>query len=143
MKTIIVHQDSRVSRFVASRIGMNGAFGSCSTIGVEQDDELIAGAVYEQYNGRNVFMHVAGIGRTWMNREILWFSFYYPFEQLKANRITLVIDDSNKDSINLARHLGFTLETKLHDAGRSGDLLIYRMLKEECRFLRMKHAPTL
>lgn len=138
MRKIITGQDDRVAEFVAERIGMRGKFGSCATIGLEQNDSLIAGVVYSDYNGSNVSMHVGAIGKRWMTREYLWFCFYYPFEQMKVKRITGVVDEGNQQARQFDEHLGFKLETRLKDAGRSGDLLIYRMLKEDCRFLEMK-----
>lgn len=138
MKKIITGEDERVAAFVADRIGMRGAFGSCASIGLEEDGQLIAGVVYTDYNGSNVAMHVGAIGRRWMTREFLWFCFYYPFEQMKVKRITGVVDDSNHAAKAFDENLGFALEATLENAGRSGNLLIYRMLKEDCRFLRMK-----
>lgn len=135
MKKIIVGQDERVSRFVADCIGTKGNFGSCSTIGVERNGELLGGVVYENYNGQNVCMHVGAITKNWISREFLWFCFYYPFEQLKVKRITGFVDDSNKEAIAFDEHIGFKLETKLKDAGKTGDLLVYVMRKEDCRYL--------
>jgi RimJ/RimL family protein N-acetyltransferase len=138
VKSIITRQDDRVAAFVASRIGMTGKFGSCTSIGLEDDGQIVAGVLYCDYNQSNVVCHIGAIGKHWMNREYLWFIFHYPFEQIGVKRITVVIEETNVASNEFVQHLGFELETTLKDAGRSGDLLIYRMFKKDCRFLRMK-----
>ena len=139
MKTIVCGQDEHVAAFVAKQIGMGGKFGSCVGIGLEEDGELIAGVVFDDYNGSNISMHVGAIpGKRWMTKEYLWYCFYYAFEEAKVKRITGVVEEENITAQKFDEHLGFELETTLKDAGRSGDLLIYRMFKEDCRFLRMK-----
>jgi RimJ/RimL family protein N-acetyltransferase len=138
VKRIVTGEDRRVAAFVASQTEMGGHFGSCTAIGLERDGEIVAGVVYENFSGRNVECHIAAVGKHWMTREFLWFIFFYPFEQVNAGRITVVVDDSNEQSMRFVENLGFEVEAKLEDAGRSGDLLIYRMFKKNCRFLRMK-----
>lgn len=140
MKKIITGQDDRVAAFVAEHIGMTGKFGSCASIGLEEDGELIAGVIYTDYNGSNVCMHIAAIGKRWCTREFLWFCSYYPFEQIGVKRVTGIVDESNRASINWGEKLGFTFEARLKDAGAHGDLLVYRLFKKDCRFLRIKHG---
>lgn len=139
MKTIITGQDDRVGMFVAQKIGKGSNFTEFSAIGLEEDGKLIAGVVFTDYNGVSVSMHVAAEpGRRWMTREYLWFCFYYPFEQMRVKRITGVVEEGNLDAQRFDEHLGFQLEAKLKDAGKTGDLFIYRMFKEDCRFLGIK-----
>jgi RimJ/RimL family protein N-acetyltransferase len=49
--------------------------------------------------------------------------------------MTAPISSSNKRSIKFVEHLGFTLEATLKDACKDGDMLLYSMTKEKCRWL--------
>lgn len=137
MKRIVCDENIRVNRWVAERMGQV-SWADCRSIGLEKDGELVAGVVYDYFNHANVCMHVAGVGKHWLNREYLWYCFYYPFEQLKVRRVTGLIAETNTDSRRFAVGLGFEYEARLQGAHPTGDLLVYRMFKDQCRWLGLK-----
>lgn len=140
MKRIVDNEPQRVGEFVSRLMGNEGWSGF-GAIGVEEDGELIAGAVYDNYNGASISMHIAALpGKRWMMRKALWFAFYYPFCQLNVNRISGFVSASNREAQRFAQHLGFELEACMKDAHPDGDVLVYRMFKEDCRFLEMKNV---
>lgn len=104
---------------------------------LKRDDEIIAAALYIDYNGTNVVVHLAGTpGRRWLNRDFLKWMFHYPFEQLKCVRITSWVDETNVDSRRFVEHIGAKHEATLSKAGTGGqDLLLYAMFKEDCRYV--------
>jgi RimJ/RimL family protein N-acetyltransferase len=83
-------------------------------------------------------VHLAGEGKDWLNREFLWFCFFYPFEQLNVTKIIAPIDSNNRASIRWTEHCGFTLEATLKDACPKGDMLLYTMTREACKWLQLK-----
>ncbi len=123
---------------VCERTG--GEWSACaSAIGLEKNGELVAGVVFDNYNKANINMHVASDGsRNWLNREFLWFCFYYPFKMLGVKRITGLVAESNMAARKFDEHIGFEFETKLTDAAPDGDLLIYKMTPDKCRWLNLK-----
>ena len=126
-----------VVEWVAKRTNEYGNFGASTAIGWEKNGRLAAGVVYAEWNGPNVVCHIASDGsRSWATRTYLWTIFDYPFNQLKAERITVCVGDGNRDSKRFVRHLGFELEATLDSAHPSGDLLVFRMFRHDCRFLR-------
>lgn len=138
MKKIVCDDAQRVGDFVSKLLGKQ-EWACHRAIGLEEDGELIAGVVYDNYNGASICMHVAAVpGKRWMTKDYLWFCFYYPFEQLGVKRITGLVPESNKEARKFDEHLGFELEASMRDAHPDGDVLVYRMFKEDCRFLRMK-----
>ncbi|MCK9988638.1 MAG: hypothetical protein AzoDbin1_05110 [Azoarcus sp.] len=143
-KRIIVGKDNIVGPWVCSRIDGTWVPGRGSTIGLlHLEHGLIAGALYEDCNGANVLMHGAAVpGGAWLCREFLWFMFHYPFEQLAVRRITAVVPEGNAQARRFDEHLGFRLETRLKDAHPSGDLLIYEMRREDCRWLALKRQSS-
>jgi RimJ/RimL family protein N-acetyltransferase len=141
VKRIVIGQP--VVDWVARHQKRGEGYGLSAGIGMEENGELIAGVVYNEWNHVNINMHVASVGnRRWMTREYLWMCFDYPFNQLKVKRITGFIEDENLDAIRFDEHLGFKYETRMKDAYVNGDILIYVMRREDCRFLNIKrHEP--
>lgn len=140
MRRIVIGQP--VVDWVAKHQKRGEGYGLSAGIGMEKDGELIAGVVYNEWNHVNINMHVAAIGHNWMTREYLWMCFDYPFNQLRVKRITAFIEDENEQAIKFDTHLGFKYETRMKDAYVNGDILIYVMRREDCRWLNiMKREP--
>lgn len=101
---------------------------------------ILAGVVYEGYNGTNINLHVAALrGSYWATRSFLGEAFRYPFEQLGVSRVTGKTPASNVISRRMQEDLGFTEEGVIREGMPNGeDLVIYGMLKRECRWIRGK-----
>lgn len=102
------------------------------------DDGPVAGCLFESSNGASIMLHIAAIGKRWMNREYLWFVFYYPFEQLGLKKIICPVESTNINCLRFIEHIGFVLEATLKEAAPKGDLLIYSMAKDQCRWLKLR-----
>jgi RimJ/RimL family protein N-acetyltransferase len=141
MKTVIYGQDERVCAWVAERVSET-EFISARGLGLEQDGELIAGVVYENYTGKNITMHVAAVpGKRWLNKDFLYRSFAYPFLQLNCNRVTGLVKADNFEAQKFDENLGFKKEGLLRQACEDGtDLILYGMLKTECRWIGNKNG---
>ena len=141
MTFIVTNCDDIVGPWVCQRAGGTWVKGRGTTIGLcNKDGELIAGVLYEDYNKANLIMHVAAIpGGRWLTREFLHVAFSYPFEQLGVSRVTGVVPSENLAARKFDEHLGFELEATLTGAHPGGDLLIYVMRKEHCRWLSLRN----
>jgi RimJ/RimL family protein N-acetyltransferase len=129
-------RQEEILSFVRSVNGGDQNGGNATAIGLERNGRLVVGVVYDQFNGANVCMHIsAEPGRHWLNRLFLWAMFDYPFNVLNVKRVTGQICSSNTDSIRFAEHIGFTYETRIKDASPNGDLLIYALFKNQCRYI--------
>lgn len=138
MKRIVTDCPDLIAKFVGERLGSSG-FANYTGIGLEEDGELIAGVLFDYYNGASINMHVAAIpGRRWLTREFLHFCFWYPFEQLKVKRITGLVPASNMEARRFDEKLGFELEATLQDAAPDGDVFVYRMFRHQCKWLEMR-----
>lgn len=142
MRRIVTEPQEKIAEFVAKQIGYEPHRTKYSAIGLEKDGELIAGVIYTDFNGNNLTAEICGIGN-WLNREFLWYMFYYPFVQANASRLTATIETDNKKSHNMARRLGFTHEATLQRAGRFGDLHVYRMFREDCKWLKESYHVSI
>lgn len=136
----LVTDTERVSEFCARMLETEG-WASHKAIGLERHGEIIAGVVYENFTGPNIFAHIAGIpGRRWMTRQFLYAIFHYPFVRLGVERITAPVEASNVDALKLNRNFGFENEAVLRGAMPSGDLILMVMWKQNCRFLGDIHG---
>ena len=77
-------------------------------------------------------------GKNRLNREFLWFMSFYPFEQLKVEKVISPIESSNLASIRWVEKYGMTLEATLKDAAPKGDLLLYTIRREQCKWLQLR-----
>ncbi len=141
MTSIIVSNPARVFDFVNKIMPMQMTSGM-KGLGLERDGELIAGVLYEGYNGQNVWMHVAAVpGTQWMTRDFLRYCFHYPFNEMGVARVSGYVNASNKEARRLDEHLGFKPEAVIRGAAPDGDdVIIYAMWREDCRFLKDHHG---
>lgn len=134
-----------VVEWVASRTGEHGNYGAATGIGVEKDGQIIGGVVYNEWNGVNVNMHVAAEDKRWLSKTALWYFFDYPFNQLKVKRITGLVGEGNEHARQFDEKVGFVEETRLKGAHPTGDMIVYVMWRNTCRWLnleRPKHENT-
>lgn len=108
-----------------------------TAIGLERHGELVAGVLFDGLNGANVWMHVAAKpGARWMTRDYLRAAFAYPFKVCGVQRISGYVDASNQQARRFDEHLGFQQEAVLKGAASDGgDVLVYVMWRNQCRFL--------
>lgn len=145
MKRIVWGEPERVARWVEKRVIETGKFEGYSAIGLENDGELVAGVVYDYHTGPSVNASIASDGsRRWLNPAYLAAIFCYPFRQLGCNRITVFVRTDNHDSQRFVTHLGFKQEGRLRAACADGsDVIVYGILKDECRFIEGKYYAAL
>jgi len=135
-KTKVICDDpERIGKWVSKRTGTKW-WCQHAAIGFEKDGALVAGIVYDNFNGKNIFAHIAAVpNKRWLTKAFLRYMCHYPFNELKVNRVTGMIPSTNKASIRFVEKLGAELETTLKDAHPKGDLLVYRMIKKNCKYL--------
>lgn len=136
MGSRLISNPARVFDFVSQYVPMQPV-GGMKGIGLEKDGELIAGALYEGYNGQNIWAHLAGKpGKRWMNREFLHYGFYYPFCELGVKRISGYVNASNTEARRLNEHFGYQEEARLTGAAPDGgDVILYVMWRKDCRYV--------
>ncbi|WP_323069638.1 GNAT family N-acetyltransferase [Mycetohabitans endofungorum] len=144
MRHIVYHRSDEVMRFVAAATGET-SYHDCTTIGLEKDGDIVAGVVYQGYNGPNVLMHCAMLeSRHLLTPAFLSAVFLYPFVVLNCRRVTGLVRTDNLPAQRLDEHLGFRREGIMREgAGDGTDFILYGMLKQECRFLRGRYLQAL
>lgn len=126
-------QDHVVANWVKQRLdGIVNGFGLCTAIGIEENNQLIAGVVYHDYRRFSIQISMASETPRWCSRRTLSVLLGYPFHRCKVERITSCTAKNNRRLRSLVTRLGFKLEGTIRRGfdGRH-DLLIYGLLKDE------------
>lgn len=123
-----------VGQWVCERTGGTWSPVDAFALGWMRDGKLVAGVIFDHYNRASLAMHVAGEGH-WFSREFARRCFEHAFEGLKVKKVLGFVPEGNLKARKFDEHLGFKEETRIKDATRDGDLIIYSMTKDECRWL--------
>lgn len=126
--------DKEIAKWVMEPIGSYSE--SMTAIGDFKDGVLIAGFCFENWNVNNLWGH-SRIDKSPSKR--FWITAAdYIFNQCGCKRFSATVEASNKEAINLNLHIGFEIEAKLKDAGKTGDLLVMVLWRDKCKFLGWK-----
>ena len=138
---LVTEASEFVARWVYQQLGAEPVL-PCQAIGVIRGKQLVTGWVYHQTDQTPhvVELTVAAKARdgisTWMRPDLLKVMFAYPFVQLGAERLQVIVARKNKKARKVVKHLGWTYEGMARKAGPNGeDMAIYSMLRDECRWL--------
>lgn len=124
--------DERVARFVSDRLG----FGLCppyTAMGIERDGVIVAGAIFNQFEGANVHVTIAGEG--W-SRAFIRAVGEYVFGTLGCERITITTEFPEVEQF--AIRLGGQHEGRMRNHfGKGRDGLLAGILREEWKYSRV------
>lgn len=131
--------DTQYLKFAEDAIGIK--FGNdAKAIARIVDGQTRAVCVYEGFCDVDCRIHIATDGSFMpINRKFLKHCFWYPFVQLKLNRITGLVPATNKRALKFDLSLGFVSEGLIRKGLPGDDLVILGMLREECRFIPNIH----
>lgn len=138
MKRIVSNVD-RVAPWVAEKL--MARMNADEAIGLEREGKMIAGVVYEGWNGASFQCHIAVEGL--MTPAYLAAIFHYPFVHCGAKKILVPVAETNERSKKFVENLGFRLEHRLLDAHPDGSILLYSMTPDQCRFIGEKYGQKI
>jgi RimJ/RimL family protein N-acetyltransferase len=130
-----------VGHWVANKIDGSYWEEKSQAIGLEKDGEIIAGVIYESYNGRSLVVHLAIEGR--INKKFLAAVFGYGFNSCGIEKAIAPVSSSNNKIKTLVEKMGFVKEATIKDADPKGDVEIYTMRRKDCRFLEDRYGKEL
>jgi len=135
---VLLGFDHDICQWITKRIpGFTASIGA-KALGVVSGQDIIAGVVYERFNGVHVEISIAAESRAWASRSTLFTLFHYPFVQLGCKAISVIVPSSNLASLNLATKLGFEMEAIVKYAAHDGSsLIILKMLRENCKWIKV------
>lgn len=110
------------------------------TFGFALKGKMIGGLIFHNYRPRHeIWWTVYSVDKRWCNRRMLKIMFGIAFKAMGCRRISLLVDKSNAASLNFVKKLGFQQEGILRSFRENGeDCYILGMLKDECKWLKLK-----
>ncbi|WP_421907269.1 hypothetical protein [Mameliella sp.] len=137
-RALVYGADEKIAQWVGKRIPTFQVMPGARAIGVIKGKRLVAGVVYERYNGIHLEASIAALpGSRWADRHTLRGIFAYPFIDLNCRAISVVVGATNLESLNLATKLGFWPEAIVKFAAPDGaDLVVLKLLREQCRWIQ-------
>ena len=141
---ILCGQAEVIARWVEARVPGYRSFDTPAGFGVLLQGRLAAGVVFHNYDARagDIEVVIAAESPRWASREVFYTAFAYPFLQLGCRRVTARVPVSNLRARRLVEGAGFILEGLMRNAAHDGgDVLIYGMLKKECRWIVEQQQP--
>lgn len=110
------------------------------TIAAVDITKLLCVVVYTNYTGFDVEMCIASWSPHWCTKGFLRLAFGYPFTQLKCDRVSGRVTASNQKAIDMDERLGFKREGLIRRGVAGEDVIIFGMLREECRWTGKAHG---
>ena len=142
---------NRMGRYIASspEVGpwvmgeMDGAYNPdrSNAIGLFNDGKIVAGVVYENFNGRSVVCHICVKGR--MTPAYVAAIFDYAFNVCDVHKVICPVSSNNVRAQKVVSKMGFTEEARLKDADTDGDIVLLTMTRSACRFLEPRYGQKI
>lgn len=99
-------------------------------------DRVGIGVAYNGFVGRTCCMHVVIQSPEAMCPRVIREAFAYPFLVCNCEAILALVDSTNTAALDFDKRLGFTEFATIPRGGADGDLVMLRMTRSECRWLR-------
>jgi len=139
MSDFIATNDPDLGRRIAKTAGTTYNAGIDPSVARIKDGELLGGVVFTNYTGESMGIHVAAYDDHWLNRDLLYVVFDYPFRQLGVKRLFSQMPEDNKVAIHFNRRLGFEFVTRVEGVYRNNvACIVTKMEATNCRFLSIK-----
>lgn len=122
-----------VGEWVAERVGGKYHQDDAQAIGLEKNGQIIAGVIFERYNGHSLWVHIAAEGR--LTPSFVKAICKYAFIDCDVEKVIGTVTSGNVKAMKFDENLGFIEEGRIRDAAPDGDIIIYTMSKSNCRFI--------
>lgn len=133
---IIYEQDEFIRDWLHDRLGYEISEGV--TIALAREGHLEAVACFHEYRQEHgsIELTFATKSPKWQSRRYIRAIFGYAFGQLGCGRITTFAPAVNSMATRLNDRIGFVREGIMRKAFYGGDLVMFGMLRDECKWLR-------
>ena len=122
-----------VGEWVADRAGGKYHAEAMQAIGLVKENKIIAGVIFERYNGESLWVHIAAEGR--LTPSFVKAICKYAFVDCDVKKVIGTVTSGNVKAIKFDESLGFTEEGRIRDAAPDGDIILYTMTRDQCRFI--------
>ena len=127
---------------MAKIIGLPRGFGNCKAIGVIDDDRLVAGMVYSNWNPEAGVIEMSGasINPRWLTRPVLQAVFAYPFE-IGCQMVVMRVSENDKRLHRQLTSYGFKPHEIPRLRGRRESEIIFTLTDDDWKAGKFMRKP--
>jgi hypothetical protein len=129
---MIVVEDPAVVAWMERRLGVTFSHPHIVRGFMTDDGKLLCAVLFNNYSGSNIDISVASRRIT---RGVLRYVARYVFAQLGCRRLTTITKKRNKHAQRMAARCGFKFESVARHFFPDDDGVVFRMLRDECRWM--------
>ena len=129
-----------VGHWVAAQIGGFYNEASSQAIGLERDGEIVAGVIYESWNGKSITCHIAIERR--ISAEFLHVTTNYAFVTCGAYKVIAPVESNNHRSVRFVLSIGFVEEGRILNGCPGGDIMFFTLTADRCKYLQERYGKT-
>jgi hypothetical protein len=133
-----IENGPEIGYWVANQLGSAFFEEKSVAIGLLKDDKIVAGIIYENWNGTSWVVHIAATDR--LTPSFVAAICDYPFNTCNAHKAIAPVQIGNLKSVKLVTKMGFLPEATLKDCHPDGDIVLYTLKKSDCRFLEGRYG---
>lgn len=130
----MIIQGDEVGLWVSERLKGTWFPQGSIAFGQTKDGKINAGVIFDRYNHASISSSIAVEAP--LTREFVKFILNYAFNTANVNCIVNVVSTANAKSLRLTEHFGFKRVAVIPNAMPDGDMVIYTITKEQCKFMR-------
>ena len=124
---------------IAQHAGTSFHSKSCISICRHVGDSRYGGVIFSHYTGEFDRHPLGGLHPRWINRDMLFVTFDYPFNQLGVKRIFGQVPEDNLHAQEFNVNLGFKYVARIEGVfPHNTACMVMCMERDECRFLTLK-----
>lgn len=127
--------DAIVSGFVSERMptGRGRGFGNCTTIGVVEDGDLVAGIVFHNWDPEAMTMEISAAAlpnHPWLSRETIKRMYQYPFLGCRCQMVINRVAADDERQLRMLAVYGYDFFRIPRAAGRNKDVIVCLLTRE-------------
>ena len=131
----------RVGDYIKKNAHISADLGDMySYIGFIENDNILGGFLFSDYDGNNIWVHLALESPRVCSKNRISYVFQYGFKQIGCNRMTALCRNGYERNERLLSGVGFVKEGIVRKCfkinGEYVDGAIYGMLREECKWIK-------
>jgi RimJ/RimL family protein N-acetyltransferase len=131
--------DKPLGKWVCEKVDPEWHDGNIS-VGVLRDGRPVAAVMFSDFNGANVHAHLRCEDAYGMSRSFICAVFNTAFRGIRAQRVTAACAASNSRIVTVLKKMGFQMEAVLREFLPDGDIYIFVMRPDHCRYLEVHHG---
>lgn len=104
-----------------------------------KDGRRLGGVLFQSYTRESIAIHSASWDPYWINRDMLYVTFHYPFNQLGVKRIFGQVPETNTHAQEFNVKVGFEYVARIEGVyPHNVACMVMCLERDRCRFLSVK-----